>query len=265
MPFLAGGLVARPLRIAGVYQAIGVVHFVLICIAAWNCGVWQIFKGTGQKRVLALAGTLLLMPFALIALLWVGLGTPGEASPTENRLRYVVLLASSMSVATAFVILKEAICDAGERFFSTVGFAANLFSGAAYLVWLTFYLGLFVAKVHDGQVAPALISVANVLDTLLFAACVLTYLTTMAFAASLAKVRWLGSASSRAYVFVSTAALTLIIIRGLSFPNPAASSSPWYTQPGFIAGIPAVPWIMPCLLGAVLLRRAGAEGLTNSA
>ena len=30
-------------------------------------------------------------------------------------------------------------------------------------------------------------------------------------------------------------------------------------HPGFIAGIPAVPWIMPYLFGVVLLRRTGDE------
>jgi hypothetical protein len=33
--------------------------------------------------------------------------------------------------------------------------------------------------------------------------------------------------------------------------------TPWYTIPGFIFAIPAIPWIMPCLFGVVLLRRAG--------
>jgi hypothetical protein len=47
------------------------------------------------------------------------------------------------------------------------------------------------------------------------------------------------------------------VMRGMSFPNPAALSTPWYTRPGFIAGIPAVPFIMPFLLGVVSLRRAG--------
>ena len=54
-------------------------------------------------------------------------------------------------------------------------------------------------------------------------------------------------------------ALLFLVMRGLSFPNHTAVSTPWYTSPGFIAGIPAVPWIMPFLLGVVLLRRAGDE------
>ncbi len=46
---------------------------------------------------------------------------------------------------------------------------------------------------------------------------------------------------------------------GISFPSPGGDPAPWYTRPGFIAGIPAGPWFMPRLLGVLLLRRAGAD------
>ena len=49
----------------------------------------------------------------------------------------------------------------------------------------------------------------------------------------------------RAYVILNLVALVFIVIRGLSFPDPNGGATPWYTQPGFIAGIPAVPWVMP--------------------
>jgi len=166
-----------------------------------------------------------------------------------------------MAVAGGFVVLKEALSEAGERIYSTIGFAANIFAGAAYLVWLTLQVGLYVVKVRDGQVPPEIVSLANVFDILLFAACVLTYLTTAAFAAAMERMRWLGRGAARAYVIANLVALLFIVARGLSFPDPNASSTPWYTQPGFIAGIPAVPWIMPFLLGVVLLRRAGDEPL----
>ena len=43
---------------------------------------------------------------------------------------------------------------------------------------------------------------------------------------------------------------------GLEFPDP--TNMHWYTIPRFLAGIPAYPWIMPCLfVGVGLLRRAG--------
>jgi len=264
-PFLASALTARALRVPGVYQTIGVVHFAVICLAAWTLGIRQIRTGTEESKRIALAGALLWVPFALVALLWVGIASPWEATPTENRMRYLVLLAGSMAVAGAFVVLKEALSEAGERLYSTLGFAANIFAGAAYLIWLTFYLAVYDAKVRDGQVAPAVVPLINMSDILLFVACVLTYLTAAAFAVSLGRAGWLGPGATRAYVIANLVALLFIVIRGLSYPDPTAFSTPWYLHPGFIAGIPAVPWIMPCLLGIVLLRRAGDARLTNVA
>ena len=50
-----------------------------------------------------------------------------------------------------------------------------------------------------------------------------------------------------------------LVIRGLQFPDPAEVFKHWYAIPGFVVGIPAVPWIMSCLFGVVLLRRVGDE------
>lgn len=265
-PFLAAALTTvRPLRVSGVYQGIGAVLFAAFSLAAWKLGLRVIRSDTAEKGRLALAGSLLLVPFALVSLLWVGLGTPWDATPAENRMRYLVLTAGALSVAGAFTVLKELLSDAGERFFSTLGFAANIFAGAAYLVWITIHVGVYVMKVREGQVPPAIVSLANVFDILLFAACVLTYLTAAAFAAAMGRTGWLGGGAARVYVIANLVATFFIVMRGLSFPDPNASSTPWYTQPGFIAGIPAVPWIMPFLMGVVLLRRAGDEQLGRRA
>lgn len=87
----------------------------------------------------------------------------------------------------------------------------------------------------------------------------LTYVATAAFAASLARAQWLGRRASLAYIIVSFIASFFIVIKVLEHPDPAAASIPWYTVPGFILGVPALPLIMPSLLGVVLLRRAGDE------
>jgi len=60
-------------------------------------------------------------------------------------------------------------------------------------------------------------------------------------------------------VIASFFALLCLVNRGLQFPDPTVVFMHWYTIPAFVAGIPAVPWIMPCLFGVVLLRRAGDE------
>lgn len=257
MPFLAAGLTARPLRILGLHQAIGVIHFLVIAVAAWNVGLRAIPGGPDERRRLALCAALLLLPFSVVALLWVGLGTPWEATPEENRMRYLVLLGSSVAVGTAFVLMWESLREAGERLYSTLGLAGNVLAAATYVVWNSAQVGLFVDKLRDGQVSNAVIEMSNLFDILLFAACAMTYLAVGAFAAAMGRAGWLGRNATRVYVAINLIAFGLLCARGLAFPVPTGDSEPWYTQPGFIVGIPAVPWIMPALLGVVLLRKAG--------
>jgi cytochrome bd-type quinol oxidase subunit 2 len=110
-------------------------------------------------------------------------------------------------------------------------------------------------------------SLGDFYSVLEFVACVLTYLTTAAFAAALGRARWFGRGAARAYVTASTVCLLLLVMRGLSYPEISGNTAPWYTRPGVIVGIPAIPWIMPCLLGVVLLRRAGGardDGISQS-
>lgn len=258
VPVLAISAAAvRPLRVPGVYQAIGGLLFAVIVFAAWTLGARAIRAAAEEEQRLALTGGLLLAPFALVSLLWVGLGPPWIATPVENLMRYQVLLVSSLAVAGGFIVLKDTLSESGERCYSTLGFAAMLLAGAAYLIWMSFALGAYVVMVRTGQFPPGIVSLKDVMDILLDVACILTYLATAAFAASFGRIRWLGRGATRAYVAANLIALLCLVMRGMTFPDPAALSTPWYTRPGFIAGIPAIPFIMPSLLGVVLLRRAG--------
>ena len=179
----------RALRVPVVYQAIGGLLFAAIVIAAWMLGARAIRAGAGGDQRLAFAGGFLVTPFALISLLWVGLGPPWVATPAENVMRYLVLLVSSIAVAGGFVVLQDALSEAGERCYSTLGFAATMLAGAAYLTWTSFVLGAYMAKVRVGQVPPAIVSLNDVLSILLDVACLLTYLATAAFAASFGRIR----------------------------------------------------------------------------
>jgi len=258
VPFLSFVVVGvRAFRVPGVYQAVGVAYFAAIAIAAWTLGARAIRADAQDRRLLGLAGTLLVTSFALVALLWVGLGPPWQATAAENQMRYLVLIVMATAIAGGFVVLREALSEAGERFYSTLGFAAIMLSGPLYLIWNTFAFGVFFAKEHTGQVPPAIISLGDTMDVLLFVAGFLTYLATAAFAASLGRVQWLGRGATRAFIVVTFVALLFLVTRGLRYPNGRAT--PWYTSPGFIVGIPAVPFIMPFLFGVVLLRRAGEE------
>lgn len=266
VPFLNFAVVGvRLFRVPGVYQGMGVAYFAAMAIAAWTLGARAIIEKAERERRLALAGMLLILPSTLAALLWVGLGPPWEATPVENRMRYLVLLIDSIAVTAGFAVLDQSLQEAGERFYSTLGNALALLAGAAYLVWNCFFLGLYVVKARGGQTPAALVSLSDSIDALIFIACVLTYLATLIFAVCMGRVRWLRRGATRAYVIAALLLLLLIVSRGLSYPDPTATSAPWYFNLAFIAGIPAVPWIMPFLLGVVLLHRAGREPAATKA
>ena len=259
VPVLAIGFAGvRALRIPGVYTIIGAALFLPTAMAVWTLGARAVRSGTEANQRLAFAGGFLIVPFALVALFWVGLGPPWVATPPENVMRYLVLLVSSIAVTIGFVVLKEALGEAGERSYSTLGFAAAMLAGCAYLLWMCFLIGECVANVRDGKVPPTIAALSDVLEILLDVACLLTYLATTAFAASFGRARWIGRGATRAYVALNLIALLCLVVRGVSFQNPVAATA-WYTQPGFVVGIPAIPFIMPFLLGVVLLWRAARE------
>jgi hypothetical protein len=249
----------RPLRIAGVYHVIGVVLFSVISIAAWTFGARSIRSDTQERRQLALAGMLLIAPFALVALLWVGLGPPSMATPAENQMRYIVLTLMATAAAVGFIVVRDVLSEAGERFYSTLSLAAVILAGPIFVVWDAFVFTLYATLERGGEIAPAIVSLRPFSDLLLSVAAALTYFATAAVAASLARMNWLGRKASVVYVILNVIALSLIVVKIAVHPDPAGDFQPWYTIPGFILNIPALPLIMPSLLGVVLLRHAGSE------
>ena len=191
LPFLdlvVGG--ARPLRTSGVYPVIGVVLFTAVVIAAWVVGARVIsVKDTGARK-LALAGVLLILPWAIISLLWVGIGAPFQATLQENYMRFLVLVSNSIIVTSAFVVLKDALYHGGERFYSTLGFAASLAAGSTYLACLTISLAQ-VTMLLGGDKTPLPAIVAHLYSALEFVACIMTYVATAVFATALGRARFL--------------------------------------------------------------------------
>src|SRR6266403_3538131 len=106
LSFVVAGV--RTFRVPGVYQAAGVAYFAAIAMAAWTLGARAVRADAQDRRLLGLAGILLVTPFALVALLWVGLGGPWQATPAENQMRYLVLIVMAAAVAGGFVALRDA-------------------------------------------------------------------------------------------------------------------------------------------------------------
>lgn len=246
----------RNLRIPGVFQAVGAVLFVAVAIAAWTLGARTLRSGPPEKRGIALAGALFVVPWWLMSLLWIGIGPPFQAGAEENQMRFLLLLSNSIVVMAAFIALKEAVAAAGERICSTLGVSASIAAGMGYFVCMSIINASYVVRLRDGA-APDIGVLSDVFDVAEFFACVMTYVATAAFATALGKVGWLGRRASHTYAIVCAVCVTLLVMRGLSYPEISTGSGPWYSNITFIVGIPAIPWIMPFLMGVVLLRRAG--------
>ena len=252
----------RALRIWPLYQVLGIVLFAAMMWTAWTLGGRALTTATRGARLVARAGVFLIAPFALVALFWFGLGPPWQATPEENQMRYLVLAVMSIAIVVGFVVLNEALGQTENRSRSSVGVATIVLAGALYLVFNAFGFAAATAKLHGGEIPQTFRDLNEMVSFILFLAGALTYAGTAAFAASLGQAGWIGRGAARTFTIISLVALLLLAIRGLHFPDPKALSTPWYTNPGFIVGIPAVPFIIPFLFGVTLLRRAGSADVT---
>jgi hypothetical protein len=241
-------------------SSLAVLQIAVLSWAAWTLGASSIRSEDGERCQLAVAGALLVLPWILFSLC-AGFGPPHQATVTQNHLRYVVLLVNTIAVAGGLIVLREALTGAGERFYSTLGFAAILLASSLYLIWGSIAIEVYSSKelVNSEQAPPWADFMHELGNNLLYFGGALIYVATAAFAESLGRTQWLGRRAARAFVTTSLFAVLCLVIRGLQFPDPAAASTHWYQIPGIIFGIPAVPWFMPCMFGVVLLRRAGDE------
>lgn len=264
-PFLLMGTMVRTLRIPGVYQAIAGTLVTAIAIAAWKVGARAIRADAEERRRLALAGALLVAAWAVLSLFFPGLGPPQQATAAENQLRYLALLIAGALIVGGFVALKEALTEAGERFYSTLGFAATMLAAPLVLIFTVIQLGAYRAmeRPSAGQETSGMTSLDELSILLLFFGCMLSYVATAAFAAALGRTLWLGRTASRAFVGTSLFALLCVGIKVavvLGSPqDPMWAFKTWYTIPGLVFSIPAMPLIIPYLMGVKLLHRAGDE------
>ena len=250
----------------GVYYALALVQFTVICLAAWKVGVSAVRAESEERRKLAVAGGLLVTPWALFSLL-PGMGAPLQATASENQVRYLIVAINSIAIAGGLVVLRQALSDAGERFYSTLGFAATMLAGPLFVIFATERVGAYGAMVRAGSLeeAPGLASLHLLSHVLLIFGAALTYLAVAAFAASLGRTQWLGRTASRVCVGISFfAVLCLGVAMAAALESPQAPLSGiklWLATLGptvfMIPAVPAVSWIMPLLFRVLLLRRAG--------
>ncbi|MBI4535395.1 MAG: hypothetical protein HY708_03890 [Ignavibacteriae bacterium] len=256
---LFGVRVSYPL---GVYYALVIVQLTVICLPGWKLGAWAVRAESEERRRLATAGSLLVIPWGLFSFL-TGFSAPQLATNPENQLRYLILMINTLAVAGGLIVLWHTLSVARERFYSTLGFASIVLAGPLYFIFTAVQLVLYrtMDRTGVGEATNILRSLDELAVIFLYFGVVLTYLATALFAAAIGRLQWLGRTARRVFVGLSLFAIMCVLIKMaeiFSSPhNPMWGFETWYMIPGFVFSIPAVPWMMPCLVGIVLLHRAG--------
>lgn len=231
-------------------------------VAAWFGGARAIASADPPRRLQAVAGVLLIAPFALLSLL-AGVGPPHDQPPADNALRFLVLAVGALLSGSGLLALRQALASAGETFWATLGAIAATWATPLYVVFALVQRVDLVAQMRGWTWATTVTGSLHELTALdalamsaLFLGSTLTWLASALFAAALGRAGWLGRRAAGALVGTSLVGGAFVVARGFAYPELNAALSHWYSIPGFVAGIPAVPWMLPCAMGVLVLRRA---------
>ena len=213
-------------------------------------------SGDEYRRALAIAGVLLILPWALLTLM-PGYGPPFTATLAMNHVRFVILFISTAFLGAGLLLLKEPLGrgDTGDRLLAPLGQASGLLAVGCQLVWASMLVGWTMSAARNLAEYRSLdgTPLANASDVLLFFAGLMTYLATAFYALSFLRRGWLSRGAAWAMTIIAAIAVVGLVARGLQYPD---LTEQWFTMPGMIVGIPAIPWVMPYVLGVVALVRA---------
>jgi hypothetical protein len=268
IPFLIfGSAFFRGLRRPIVYPVVVGLAFIAIVVAAWRLGASATTSEDENRKGFLLAGAILISAWAVLSVL-VGLGPPWRATEWENTIRFTALLVAGVLITGGFVVLKEPLREAGERLYSALGFAAIMLAGPLFAVSVLIPLTLGSTKqpASAGQVQDGLSALRALAESGLVVEVFLTYIATAVFALALSRVGWMGRTAGRVYAGISLFAvlcLATTVVVSLQYTDPMAVLKVKIALPGFIVSIPAIPFIMPHLIGVNLLRRASERTVTR--
>jgi hypothetical protein len=233
---------------------------VVIGVAAWKAGLSRIGATTDSGRMALAAAALLILPSTLGALM-PGFGPPEFSDRAQNVFRYIVLFIDALFIFGGMTILHDVLRASGERLYSRLGFILILAATPLYLVWAALLLESHRAALAGSPWAGGAWNtwLMSFSDVLLFFAGLLTYVAAALFALSLKRTQWIGAKANIVFVALNLIAALCLIARGIDFPDPTLVFAQGYSIPGWISGIPAVPWFMPGIFGLIILRRTARQ------
>lgn len=212
--------------------------------AIWALGANRLKQASEVERT-ALVGAVLLIASANVWLMGLLLGPPALASAEVNRFRYQALLAGVLIAAAGFAVL-TALREAGDRIFSSLGWAGFLISTMLFVDFARgheFTVALRERVAASAELGKAWEPYLKYLAAIFSLNAPLVYVAAAAYAAALKRVRWIGNTSAHFIIGVTLTAALLVANGILLLP----------------LAVPAIPYTFPYWLGVLVVARIGNE------
>jgi len=248
-----------------IYVPVWLLNFVLMMLAIKVLGGGAFRSGDNNKRNLAVAGCLLVLPIAFLAILF-GIGPPPGSreewvsTALEQKVRFDAILAGGIFMALGLSLTRVVLNDRGEKMFSQLGQTAILIALPLFLVvtsfWHSFALEAYKLRVQNPTAGPMEWFKAAAAQIWVITICeiVLTYFAIVLFARSLRIAGIFCSAAAIAYISIGVVAIVTVLCYPLIPGSEPFSGFPYYP---FM--IPAMPITVCYYLGFNLVRAAGRD------
>ncbi|RYG15570.1 MAG: hypothetical protein EOO07_15115 [Chitinophagaceae bacterium] len=240
-----------------VYVPLWAVNVFIILLAVWQLTKHKQCAGEFKAENWVSAAILLIIPWVLFSI-FAGMGPPPVtmvdwlANATEQQVRYTILIFGGISALMGFALLKVKLEDLGERLYSSLGltvlglaiplFILNMAFWGYYLTDAFRYFVILPIGNRPDWYPPVktLFYVISVVEVALI------YLATILFAIALKNTGILSIRASYWYIVIAVIGIVSVILPP-SLPEP-------FSTAGYLAAVPAIPFIMPYLMGVRLLR-----------
>ena len=245
------------------YIPIWAIHACLMVAAAWVLGAHAVKSPEADKKHLVVLSIFMAAPWLFFSI-FAGMGPPPSTmrgwvdTAREQEIRYFILIFGGVLLGIGSVLLKDYLQRSGDRVYSGIGGAALVIAIPLFIVnmaywgsYLTESFRIFVASDAPSKRPDWYTTSRELFFTISVAEIGLMYLATAFFALSLRRVGLIGRGGLRAYVILSGLGFVLNLLPP-GLPEPLSTMT-------YLVSIPAVPFIMPYLMGVGLLKRAGEK------
>lgn len=244
------------------YLPVWIVNACFMITAVWNLGARNFSSDNRETKHQVVTALMLFMPWLLFSV-FAGMGPPPPTlagwidSAVEQQIRYTILIAGGILLALGSALLKVKLQATGENLYSVMASAAISLAMPLFIInmafWGYYLTDAFRVFIQSGtSKRPDLHGpIKSLFYVISIAEVLLMYLGTVFFAVSLKVTGLFNPVACRYYIIFGLIGMVLVLLPSY-WPEPFGTA-------GFLVAIPAIPFIMPYLIGIHLLKHAKAD------